>query len=118
MIEQEDIFDEVKDNLGLWCETDCSGADLAAAAGAAITNKLRAVAVAPSGIAPLWAWLENTNIKIFGRFYVVKIVFRYQITILQRRKKRFGGIVDDIGKSQRYIVVQTVTLPLKSSSLC
>lgn len=70
MIEQEDIFDEVKDNLGLWCETDCSGADLAAAAGAAITNKLRAVAVAPSGIAPLWAWLENTNIKIFGRFYV------------------------------------------------
>ena len=28
MIEQDDIFDEVKDNLGLWCAADCSGADL------------------------------------------------------------------------------------------
>lgn len=70
MIEQEDIFDEVKDNLGLWCEADCAGGDLAAAAGVAITNKLRAVSVAPSGIAPLWAWLENTKVKIFGRFYI------------------------------------------------
>lgn len=70
MIEQDEIFDEVKDNLGLWCETDCSGADLAAAAGVAISNKLHAVCVLPTVIAPIWAWLENTHVKIFGRFYI------------------------------------------------
>lgn len=72
MIEQDDIFDEVKDNLGLWCAADCSGADLAAAAGMAITNKLRAVSVSVDAVAPLWAWLENTKVAIYSRFYVDK----------------------------------------------
>ena len=70
MIEQNEIFTEVKDNLGLWCGNDCSGADLAAAAGVAITNQLHAVVVAPTEIEQLWAWLENTNVKIFSRFYI------------------------------------------------
>jgi hypothetical protein len=72
MIEQDDIFDEVKDNLGLWCAADCSGADLAAAAGMAISNKLRAVSVPVDAVAPIWAWLENTKVAIYSRFYVDK----------------------------------------------
>lgn len=72
MIEQSEIFDEVKDNLGLWCGTDCAGADLAAVAGVAITNKLKSVCVAPASIGPLWTWLENARVKIIGRFYVDK----------------------------------------------
>ena len=72
MIEQDEIFDEVKDNIGLWCGAECAGADLAAVAGAAITNKVRAISVLPGGIAELWPWVENTNIKIVTRFYVDK----------------------------------------------
>ena len=72
MIEQSEIFEEVKDNLGLWCETGVAGADLAAAAGVAITNKLRAICVSPMEIAPLWVWLEDSPIKIFGRFEINK----------------------------------------------
>ena len=70
MIDKSDIFDEVTDNLAMWCADDCFGADLADAAGVAITNKLHAVSVVPSAIDQLWAWLENTNVKIFGRFYI------------------------------------------------
>jgi len=70
MIEQNDIFDEVKDNLGLWCGTECTGADLAAAAGVAITNKLQAMSVLPNTVAELWPWIENTNIKIITRVMV------------------------------------------------
>jgi len=70
MIDKNEIFDEVKDNTGLWCATDCVGADLAAAAGVAITNKLRAVSVSSDAIAEIWPWVENTNIKIIARFMV------------------------------------------------
>ena len=72
MIEKNEIFTEIQDNLGLICDDGRSGADLAADAGVAITNKLRAVSVAPAAVAPIWAWLENTNVKIFARFYVDK----------------------------------------------
>ena len=70
MIEQNEIFDEVKDNTALWCGPDCVGADLAAAAGVAITNKLKAISVLPNAVAEVWPWLENTNVKIITRFIV------------------------------------------------
>lgn len=70
MIEQNDIFEEVKDNIALWCGAECAGADLAAAAGMAITHKLRAMSVLPGVVTQLWPWVENTNIKIITRFMV------------------------------------------------
>ena len=70
MIDRNDIFDEVKDNLALWCGGDCAGADLAAVAGTAITNKLFAISVLPGVVSELWPWIENTNIKIITRFIV------------------------------------------------
>ena len=72
MIEKNEILSEIKDNLALLCGADVMGADLAAVAGLAITNKLHAISVMPDAVAPLWAWLENTNVKIFSRFYVDK----------------------------------------------
>ena len=70
MIEQNDIFEEVKDNVALWCESDCVGADLAAAVGIAITNKLHAISVLPGAVSQVWPWVENTSIKIITRFSV------------------------------------------------
>ena len=70
MIDQDDIFDEVKDNLGLWCSAECAGADLASVAGMAITNKLQAMSVLPDVISELWPWIEDTNIKIITRVMV------------------------------------------------
>ena len=70
MIEQNEILDDVRGNLALMCDGGCSGADLAAVAGVAITNKLRAVSVLPTVVSQIWPWIENTNIKIITRFYV------------------------------------------------
>lgn len=72
MIDKQEIFTEIKDNLALLCGAGVMGADLAAVAGIAITNKLSAISVVPDAVAPIWAWLENTNVKIFSRFYVDK----------------------------------------------
>ncbi len=70
MMDKSEIFAEVKDNLAMWCADSCSGADLAAAAGVTIENNLRAISVVPTAIEQLWAWLEKTNVKILGRFYI------------------------------------------------
>ena len=70
MMEENDIFDEIKDNMGLWCGADCMGSDLAAAAGMAITNKFNAMSVVSNAVAELWPWIENTNVKIISRFMV------------------------------------------------
>ena len=72
MIDKQEIFDEVKCNLGLWCNTECVGADLAAAAGIAIANKFQAMSVVSGAVAELWPWIENTDIKIITRFMVDK----------------------------------------------
>ena len=72
MMEQNNFLDQVRDNMGLWCGANCVGADLAAAAGTAITNKLRAISILPGAITQLWPWIENTNVKIITRFMVDK----------------------------------------------
>lgn len=70
MIEQNEIFNEVKDNIGLWCGAECVGADLAAATGMAISNKLHNISVLPNIVSQIWPWIENTNIRIITRFVI------------------------------------------------
>ena len=70
MINNEEIFNEVRDNISLMCYDDCVGADLAAAMGLAITHKMKSVCVAPNQVADVWPWLEKTKIKIISRFYI------------------------------------------------
>jgi len=70
MIEEKMIFNEVRDNISMICHDDCSGADLAAAAGKAISNKMRSICVAPNRVVDVWPWLEKTRVKIISRFFV------------------------------------------------
>ena len=74
MIDEKEIFNEVRDNISLMCHDDCVGADLAAATGLAITHKMKSVCVAPNQVADVWPWLEKTKIKIISRFYVNEAV--------------------------------------------
>ena len=70
MIDENSIFDQVRGNLSLACPDDCTGADLAAVAGIAISNKMKSICVAPNRVAEIWPWLEKTKIKIISRFFI------------------------------------------------
>lgn len=70
MIDQESIFNEVCDNLSLVCSDGCVGADLAAAAGVAISKKIKSICVAPACVTEVWPWVEKTKIKIISRFVI------------------------------------------------
>ena len=70
MINEKTIFNEVRNNISLMCHDDCAGADLAAAAGLAISNKMKSVCVAPNRVGEVWPWLENKKIKILSRFCI------------------------------------------------
>ena len=54
MIDEKEIFNEVHTNISIVCPDDCVGADLAAMAGRAISNKARSICVNPSKIADMW----------------------------------------------------------------
>lgn len=70
MIEEKSIFDEVHDNISMFCDDDCVGADLASAAGVVMSNKMRSICVAAKSVAEVWPWLEKTKVKILSRFFV------------------------------------------------
>lgn len=70
MIDEKEIFNEVHTNISIVCPDDCVGADLAAMAGRAISNKARSICVNPSKIADMWPWLEKVKTKIIARFVV------------------------------------------------
>ena len=85
MIEEKAIFDEVKNNICLVCRDDCVGADLAAAMGIAMNNKMRSVCVAPNQVTDVWPWVEKSKIKIISRFYVDGIINDDFMSDLSRR---------------------------------
>lgn len=70
MIDENTIFNELRNNISMMCLDDCNGADLAAAVGVAISNKMKSVCVAPDRVLDIWPWLEKTKIKIIARFVV------------------------------------------------
>ena len=72
MIEKQTIFNEIRNNISVYCRDDCVGADLAASVGDAIAHKIKSVCVAPNRVVDVWPWLEKTKIKIISRFYVDK----------------------------------------------
>ena len=74
MIDEKSIFNEIRNNISMMCCDDCVGADLASAAGIAMTNKMRSVCVSPKQIVDVWPWLEKTNIKIISRFVVDRAI--------------------------------------------
>jgi len=74
MIEEEEIFKEVRNNISVVCGDDCVGADLAAVAGKAVSNKVHSICVLPNRVGEIWPWLENSKIKIISRFFVDGVV--------------------------------------------
>ena len=68
MIDEETIFYEVRNNISLMCGDDCLGADLAAAMGRAMSNKMRSVCVVPKSVPEVWPWVEKSRVKIISRF--------------------------------------------------
>ena len=70
MIEEEMIFNEVRNNISLMCSGDCVGADLADAMGRAISNKVKSVCIESEHVVDVWPWLEKTKVNIIARFYV------------------------------------------------
>ena len=70
MIDENVIFNEVRDNISMMCADDCKGADLAATVGIAISHKMKSVCVPPEQVADVWPWLEKTKIKILSCFVV------------------------------------------------
>ncbi len=70
MIDEKEIFNEVHGNISIVCPDDCVGADLAAMAGRAISNKARSICVNSSKIADMWPWLEKAKTKIIARFII------------------------------------------------
>lgn len=69
MIEIENFLAEFGRGA-LWCPSDCEPTDLARYASDAISHNANALSVAPSSVAIVWPWLENTNISIYARFYL------------------------------------------------
>jgi len=70
MIDEKEIFNEVRNNISIICPDDCVGADLAAMVGNAITKKARSICVCPARITDMWPWLEKAKTKIITRFVV------------------------------------------------
>lgn len=64
----ESTFEEIKDKLGIVCESDADAAALIFAADRALSIGARALAARPDAVPTLWAWLEKTNIEIFTDF--------------------------------------------------
>ncbi|MBO4625910.1 MAG: hypothetical protein J5679_01370 [Alphaproteobacteria bacterium] len=74
MIDEKEIFNEIRNNISMVCDDDCAGADLAAAAGVAISNKMRSICVPPNRVTDIWPWLENSKINIISRFFVDGVI--------------------------------------------
>lgn len=70
MIEKNALFDEVGKYAALWCAGDADGGDLACATQFLNEKKLSIVSVAPDSVLTVWPWLEKSNVKIMGRFYL------------------------------------------------
>lgn len=70
MIDDDAIFNQVHNNISLMCDDNCVGADLAAAVGFAISNKMNTICVPSQHVSDVWPWVEKTKTKIISRFSV------------------------------------------------
>ena len=70
MIDKNIIFDDVSDNLALWCNTGTDASELARVADVVMKRKLSVVSLAPDSIKTIWPWLENVKTTMLARFYM------------------------------------------------
>ena len=74
MINEKIIFNEIHNNISLMCRDDCEGADLAAATGLAMSNRMKSICVLPNHVAEVWPWLEKSKVKIIARFFIDRTI--------------------------------------------
>lgn len=69
MIDKNVILNQINGQGALWCAADMEGADLARAVEVLDAQSMKAVSVSPDSVTTIWPWLEQTDVKIFARFY-------------------------------------------------
>ena len=71
MIDKDNILDDNNlQKLALWTGAGNDANDLAYVAETAISKSINLVSVLPDNVKVIWPWLENSNVKIFSRFYL------------------------------------------------
>ena len=71
MIDTDNILDDKKlQKLALWTGAGNDANDLAYVAEFAIAKSINLISVVPDNVKVIWPWLENSNIKIYSRFYL------------------------------------------------
>lgn len=70
MIDLNSFLQNVGGQTGLWCDAATKGTDLARMVEFATQHKIIDLSVVPDAVSVIWPWLENTDIKILGRFYL------------------------------------------------
>lgn len=70
MIDKNAVFDLIGAGGALWCRADMDATDLADAVQFVNVRQLPVISVAPNMVQTVWAWLENSDVKIMTRFYL------------------------------------------------
>lgn len=70
MIDLDSFFNGVGTNVDVWCGGDTNGVDLARMVEVATQHNAHVVSVLPDVVPTVWPWLENSGVKIYGRFYL------------------------------------------------
>lgn len=70
MIDRDFFFDDISENLALWCAADGADETLARAAETVVVRHMPLVSVAPDSVGRVWTWLEKMPVKIVARFYL------------------------------------------------
>ncbi len=70
MIDLDSFFNDVGKSVGLWCGGDTNGTDLARMVEFVSEHGVAKLSVVPDVVSTVWPWLEKSDVKIYGRFYV------------------------------------------------
>ncbi len=70
MINNQELFEEINNQLALNCSTACDTSDLIGIAETLLERHIPIVSVPPDAVGMLWTWLEKKPIKIVAQFAV------------------------------------------------
>lgn len=70
MINIDNILNDDLKNVALWVGTGTDANDLAHVTEMAVSKSIDLISVPPNSVNVIWPWLENSNVKIFSRFYL------------------------------------------------
>jgi len=116
MIDVDNILDEIKPHLGLWCPGGGEDTDLAAMAEYIVANKIPMISVTGDNVPTLWPWLENADVAINARFYLDARVARHAEKQISDLAARMNGLFKQ-GASGAQVFIRFADLELFVSQL-